>query len=93
MYLGKIVESATKDDLFIKHLHPYTEALLSVIPIPDPKVKRAPIVLGGDVPSPANPPKGCRFHTRCRYREAICEEVEPQLQDKGNGHLVACHFR
>jgi len=93
MYLGKIVESATKDDLFNKYLHPYTEALLSVIPIPDPKAKRNPIVLGGDVPSPANPPKGCRFHTRCRYREAICEEIEPELNDKGNGHLVACHFR
>lgn len=93
MYLGKIIESGTKDDLFNHSLHPYTEALLSVIPVPDPKVTRNRIVLGGDVPSPSNPPKGCRFHTRCRYREAICEDVEPPLNDKGNGHLVACHFR
>jgi oligopeptide/dipeptide ABC transporter ATP-binding protein len=93
MYLGKIVESAKKEDLFRKPYHPYTEALLSVIPVPDPEVKRDRIVLSGDVPSPANPPSGCRFHTRCRYREAICEEIEPQLLDKGGEHFVACHFR
>ena len=93
MYLGKVVESAKKKDLFGKPLHPYTEALLSVIPVPDPEVKRDRIVLSGDVPSPANPPSGCRFHTRCRYREAICEEIEPQLLDKGGEHFVACHFR
>jgi oligopeptide/dipeptide ABC transporter ATP-binding protein len=93
MYLGKIVESAKKEDLFSKPLHPYTEALLSVIPVPDPEVKRERIVLSGDVPSPANPPTGCRFHTRCRYREGICEEIEPQLIDKGGEHFVACHFR
>jgi oligopeptide/dipeptide ABC transporter ATP-binding protein len=93
MYLGKIVESANKKDLFAHPMHPYTEALLSVIPVPDPKAKRNQIVLGGDVPSPANPPKGCRFHTRCRYREAICEDIEPELKDKGDDHMVACHFR
>jgi oligopeptide transport system ATP-binding protein len=93
MYLGKIVESAKKEDLFNKPLHPYTEALLSVIPIPDPEVKRIKNVLSGDVPSPANPPSGCRFHTRCKYREAICEELEPELKDHGGDHFVACHFR
>jgi oligopeptide/dipeptide ABC transporter ATP-binding protein len=93
MYLGKIVESAKKADLFNKPLHPYTEALLSVIPVPDPEVKRMKNVLTGDVPSPANPPSGCRFHTRCRYREAICEELEPELKDKGGEHFVSCHFR
>ncbi|MDD1768473.1 MAG: ATP-binding cassette domain-containing protein [Methanomassiliicoccales archaeon] len=93
MYLGKIVESASKNELFRKPMHPYTEALLSVIPVPDPDLKRDRIVLTGDIPSPANPPAGCRFHTRCRYREAICEEKDPPLEDKGGGHLVACHFR
>ncbi|MCU0862063.1 MAG: ATP-binding cassette domain-containing protein [Methanomassiliicoccales archaeon] len=93
MYLGKMVEKAPKDELFNRPLHPYTEALLSVIPIPDPELKRQRIVLSGDVPSPARPPPGCRFHTRCRYREAICEQQEPPLEDKGGGHLVACHFR
>lgn len=93
MYLGKIVEEASNKDLFGHPMHPYTEALLSSIPMPDPEMRKERILLSGDVPSPANPPKGCRFHTRCRYREAICEEIEPQLEDKGNGHLVACHFR
>jgi oligopeptide/dipeptide ABC transporter ATP-binding protein len=93
MYLGKIVESGSKDQIFKNTLHPYTEALLSVIPVPDPEHKRERIVLAGDVPSPANPPSGCRFHTRCRYRQEICEMDEPPLEDKGDGHLVACHFR
>jgi oligopeptide transport system ATP-binding protein len=93
MYLGKVVESARKDDLFRKPLHPYTEALLSVIPVPDPDLRRDRIVLAGEIPSPANPPSGCRFHTRCRYRQAICEEKEPELVDKGGEHSVACHFR
>ena len=93
MYLGKVVESGRRDDIFTHPLHPYTEALLSVIPVADVDVKKDRIVLSGDVPSPSNPPKGCRFHTRCRYREAICEEVEPTLSDKGNEHFVACHFR
>ncbi len=93
MYLGKVVEEADKKDLFNHPMHPYTEALLSSIPVPDPDKRKQRILLSGDVPSPANPPKGCRFHTRCRYREAICESVEPKLEDKGHGHLVACHFR
>ncbi len=73
MYLGKIVESGTKDHIFKEPMHPYTEALLSVIPVPDPEHKRDRLVLSGDVPSPVNPPSGCRFHTRCRYRQEICE--------------------
>ncbi|MDD1755732.1 MAG: ATP-binding cassette domain-containing protein [Methanomassiliicoccales archaeon] len=93
MYLGKVVETAPKEKLFAKPLHPYTEALISVIPIPDPDMRRNRIVLAGDVPSPARPPPGCRFHTRCRLREAICEVQEPPLLDKGDGHFVACHFR
>ena len=93
MYLGKVVESARKDDLFSKPLHPYTEALLSVIPVPDPDLRRDRIVLAGEIPSPANPPSGCHFHTRCRYRQGICEEKEPELVDKGGEHAVACHFR
>jgi len=93
MYLGKVVEEAGNKDLFNHPMHPYTEALLSSIPVPDPDKRKQRVLLTGDVPSPANPPKGCRFHTRCRYREAICEEIEPKLEDKGNGHLVACHFR
>jgi oligopeptide/dipeptide ABC transporter ATP-binding protein len=93
MYLAKIVESGTKDHVFKNPLHPYTEALISVIPVPDPEVKRDRIILSGDVPSPANPPSGCRFHTRCRYRQEICEVEEPKLEDKGDGHFVACHFR
>ena len=93
MYLGKVVESAPKEELFKRPLHPYTEALLSVIPVPDPDLRRNRIVLTGDVPSPAKPPPGCRFHTRCRYRESICEVESPMLLDKGDGHFVACHFR
>jgi len=93
MYLGKIAEIGDKKAIFDRPLHPYTEALLNSIPVPDPKLKRKRVPLSGDIPSPANPPKGCRFHTRCKYREAICEEIEPKLEDKGNGHLVACHFR
>jgi oligopeptide/dipeptide ABC transporter ATP-binding protein len=93
MYLGKVVESGLKNQIFNETKHPYTEALLSVIPVPDPEHKGNRIILSGDVPSPANPPSGCRFHTRCRYRQEICEMEEPILEDKGNGHLVACHFR
>lgn len=93
MYLGKIVEYAAKKELFAKPVHPYTEALLSVIPVPDPDLKRDRIILPGDVPSPANPPPGCRFHTRCSLAVDICKVVEPPLIDIGNEHYVACHVR
>jgi oligopeptide transport system ATP-binding protein len=93
MYLGKVVEYATKDELFGKPTHPYTDALLSVIPAPDPDLRRDRIILAGDVPSPANPPPGCRFHTRCPLVKDICSKQEPPLTDRGNGHYVACHVR
>jgi oligopeptide transport system ATP-binding protein len=93
MYLGKIVELASDTDLYKNPQHPYTEALLSAVPIPDPTVKKKRIILEGDVPSPINPPKGCHFHTRCLYKDKICEEVEPEFKDIGGGHWVACHFR
>ena len=92
MYLGKIVEFASKNDLFADTRHPYTQALLSVIPVPDPDYESERILLSGDVPSPSNPPKGCRFHTRCRFRMPICETEEPELVDVGGGHMVACHL-
>ena len=93
MYLGQIVELASDEALYNNPQHPYTEALLSAVPIPDPTVKKKRIILEGDVPSPINPPKGCHFHTRCMYKEKICEEVEPEFKDIGGGHWVACHFR
>jgi oligopeptide/dipeptide ABC transporter ATP-binding protein len=93
MYLGKIVEAAPKAELFHYPTHPYTEALLSVIPVPDPDLRRDRIILAGDVPSPANPPSGCRFHTRCPLAIPICSKEEPLLIDLGNEHFVACHVR
>jgi oligopeptide transport system ATP-binding protein len=93
MYLGKIVELAPADELYVRPIMPYTEALLSAVPIPDPDLsaKRERIVLEGDVPSPINPPSGCRFHPRCRYATEVCTQIEPPLVDYGNGHLAACH--
>ncbi len=98
MYLGRLVEEAPSDDLYAQPLHPYTIALMSAIPIPDPEIEdhRERILLRGDLPSPANPPSGCRFHTRCPYRqETRCDTEEPQLRDLGAvapGRRVACHF-
>ncbi|GLI19415.1 MULTISPECIES: dipeptide ABC transporter ATP-binding protein [Tepidanaerobacter] len=92
MYLGKIVEVSEKNELYSNPLHPYTKALLSAIPIPDPEAKRERIILEGDVPTPINPPTGCRFHTRCQYAMPVCSQQEPILKDIGNEHFVACHL-
>ena len=91
MYLGSMVELADKDELFDNPLHPYTKALLSAIPIPDPTIKRDRIILTGDIPSPANPPKGCKFHTRCPYATDKCKEEAPEYREIKEGHFVACH--
>jgi oligopeptide/dipeptide ABC transporter ATP-binding protein len=92
MYLGRIVELATDKALYQNPLHPYSQALLFAVPIPDPEIQRKKIVLQGDVPSPINPPSGCRFHTRCPECKAVCSRQEPTLQDMGDGHWVACHL-
>ncbi|MBA7528176.1 Oligopeptide transport ATP-binding protein OppF [subsurface metagenome] len=92
MYLGKIVETAPKKELFNSPKHPYTQALLSAIPIPDPKLRKKGKILMGDVPSPINPPSGCRFHTRCLYVKTVCKEEEPKLKCFKNNHYVACHL-
>ncbi|TML83201.1 MAG: dipeptide ABC transporter ATP-binding protein [Actinobacteria bacterium] len=93
MYLGKLVELSPAEELYERPIMPYTEALLSAVPIPDPDraEARERIVLTGDVPSPIDPPSGCRFHPRCRYATEVCKQVEPPLTDYGNGHLAACH--
>jgi oligopeptide/dipeptide ABC transporter ATP-binding protein len=92
MYLGKMAELADREELFRNPLHPYTQALMSAIPVPDPTLKRKRIVLQGDVPSPLRPPTGCRFHTRCPQVMDICCVEEPVFHDTGAGHLVACHL-
>ena len=98
MYLGRIAELADRRELFRKQEHPYTEALMSAIPVPNPELRRQRVILKGDVPSPVNPPSGCRFHPRCQVRQqlgspAICAEVVPPLIELGGGHQCACHFR
>jgi oligopeptide/dipeptide ABC transporter ATP-binding protein len=93
MYLGKIVELTDKRSLFAAPQHPYTEALLSAVPVADPKARRKRIILSGDVPSPINPPPGCRFHTRCPYAETRCKVEEPAMREVRPGHFVACHLR
>ena len=92
MYLGNMVEYAGKEEIFANPLHPYTKALFSAIPIPDPTVKMNRIILEGSIPSPANPPKGCKFHTRCRECRGVCSRIQPKELDMGNGHMVACHI-
>lgn len=92
MYLGKIVEMTDKDEIYKSPLHPYTQSLLSAIPIPDPGLKKERIILEGDVPSPVDPPTGCRFHPRCPKAIDICSSKEPEFKDYGNGHYVACHL-
>jgi oligopeptide/dipeptide ABC transporter ATP-binding protein len=91
MYLGEIVETTRSDDLFERPLHPYTQALLSAVPVPDPTHKRTRIVLEGDVPTPINPPAGCHFHPRCRFAEEICKRDPPGVTDAGDGHTFRCH--
>lgn len=92
MYLGSMVELANKKDMYKNPLHPYTQALLSAAPVPDPTAERNRIILTGDIPSPANPPSGCKFHTRCPYAMPICKTDIPEFKDRGNKHFVACHL-
>ena len=92
MYLGNMVEYADKKEIFANPLHPYTKALFSAIPVPDPTVKMNRIILEGSIPSPANPPSGCKFHTRCKECRGVCSQKVPKTMDMGNGHTVACHI-
>lgn len=92
MYVGKIVELASKEEIYREPRHPYTQALLSAVPVPDPEARKVRVSLSGDIPSAINPPPGCRFSTRCPRAKTLCREEEPPLQDSGGGHLVACHY-
>lgn len=92
MYLGSMVETGPKEEIFAQPLHPYTRALFSAVPVADPDVKMKRIILEGDIPSPANPPKGCKFHTRCAQCMEKCKEIAPVAKDMGNGHVVSCHL-
>jgi peptide/nickel transport system ATP-binding protein len=92
MYLGKIVESAPTETLFNDLMHPYTEALVSAVPIPDPAYRSPRILLQGDVPSPVDPPPGCYFHPRCRYAQKTCRQEAPAYREVAPGHFVSCHF-
>lgn len=92
MYLGSMVELSSKEELYDNPLHPYTQALLSAIPLPDPKNKKKRVILKGDIPSPANPPSGCRFHTRCPYVMEKCKRITPEFREVGPEHSVACHL-
>lgn len=92
MYLGNMAELADTEDLYAKPLHPYTQALLSAVPVPDPSFQREEVEITGDVPSPANPPSGCRFHTRCPFKMDICETAVPKFAEVEKGHYVACHL-
>ena len=91
MYLGNMVEFAPTEKLYSKPMHPYTQALFSAIPVPDPDYKMERIILEGSIPSPANPPAGCKFHTRCKYCTDICKIVTPEMEEVRPNHFVACH--
>jgi peptide/nickel transport system ATP-binding protein len=91
MYLGRVVEIAPTEDIYYRPKHPYTEALMAAIPLADPEAPRQPVPLAGERPDPANPPRGCRFHTRCRHAVELCRVAEPMLAEQTPGHFAACH--
>ena len=92
MYLGKLVELDTKEDLYKAPMHPYTQALLSAVPVPDPETRKERILLKGEIPSPINPPSGCRFHPRCPHAQEACSVEDPEFVQVGDRHFVACHL-